>query len=1196
MNSKKRFDLLIISGFSFLILLLVAISLLGISGLEKTKTLFRETYQNAFQVLVETEHANSDLIAAHRAMKDVALSRSETQFQAALNDFNSYDTAISEYLLKMRRTDPGNALLGDVITAYGDWAVNRARTIELVKLGEYDLAAENTRTAGSDQVKLISNKMHLLMGQKQSEADAAYQQVENTSFVSVRFLLWMTVVAAVFAVLMSLYIRNRLLKAQSLLHEEKEKLQITFDSIGDGVITTDTNRNVLSLNKVAEEYTGWITEDAFGKPFNQVFDITNAYTGAKAKDPVEEVLTTDSICLLENHTILTSKDGTKRHIADSAAPIKDENAQTSGVVMIFRDVTERKMAEQLLKESEEKFRTIFEQSPIGIGLSHSVTGHIIELNDRFAEIIGRTKDEIKHIDWMSITHPEDLQNDLTQMALLNKGKLSSYQMEKRYFKPDSSIVWVNMSITLAYTQPEYSLHLCMVEDITQQKLAENELKISEQRLKTAQDIANVGNWEIDLKTNVMWASEQAFIIYGLHYDTPFLPLQAVQEAVRKEDRGMMDKALRSLLTENKPYDVQFAINRVNDNALRFMHSIAILEYDTNGKPDRVIGTIQDITELKTAELAFAQSNLQLEATLQSTADGIEAVDLEGNIIFCNEQFKKMWALSDDITDMHRIFEFITGKIVNPNKSLTNIYDFLKQMEKESVRELALLDGRTIERYSNPILSNGKILGYVLSYRDVSDRKHSEQALLASEAKHKAMIANISDSILIIDKSGALRYISPNMEKLFGWRYGDFKNHRLSEFIHPDDIDLIKEDYVHVMNNNGLELTFEFRLKCKDGRYKYIKLTAVNMIDDPNIQGILMNFNDISDSKIRENEILYLNYHDLLTGLYNRAFFEEECRRLDTERQLPISVIMGDINGLKLINDAFGHVEGDKLLVEIAKILNISCRKEDILARTGGDEFCILLPQTTTEEARTICKRIYDDCKKYESKSDKDMFYLSISLGYATKIDATVTIEGILTEAEEYMYKQKLLERKSMRSSLISSIKTTMNEKSHLTAEHEERLVALSKLIGQALDLNDVQTNELELLSTLHDIGKLSINDQILNKQGKLTTEEWIEIRKHPDIGYRIAHASPELMPIAEYILCHHERWDGTGYPQGLKGDSIPLLSRIVSVVDAFDAMTQDRPYRKAMPEAEAINEIIKNSGTQFDPEIAKIFVDIISGL
>ena len=144
-------------------------------------------------------------------------------------------------------------------------------------------------------------------------------------------------------------------------------------------------------------------------------------------------------------------------------------------------------------------------------------------------------------------------------------------------------------------------------------------------------------------------------------------------------------------------------------------------------------------------------------------------------------------------------------------------------------------------------------------------------------------------------------------------------------------------------------------------------------------------------------------------------------------------------------------------------------------------------------------------------------------------------------------------------------------------------------------MQQIELNELELLATLHDIGKVGISDQILNKPGKLTDDEWAQMKKHSEIGYRIAMASPELMPIADFILSHHERWDGHGYPQGLAGDKIPLASRILAVADAFDAMTEDRVYRKAMSTADALKEIEKNSGTQFDPEIVGTFLQFTEG-
>ncbi len=344
--------------------------------------------------------------------------------------------------------------------------------------------------------------------------------------------------------------------------------------------------------------------------------------------------------------------------------------------------------------------------------------------------------------------------------------------------------------------------------------------------------------------------------------------------------------------------------------------------------------------------------------------------------------------------------------------------------------------------------------------------------------------------------------------------------------------------------------------------------------------------------IQNEKILHISHHDFLTGLYNRSFFEEEKRRLDTGRQLPISIIMGDINGLKLINDGFGHHEGDKVLVEIGKILKNCCRSEDIISRIGGDEFAILLPQTDGPSAKKICSRIHDTCKGYESKSS--LIHPSISLGYATKTSETMRIDDVLKAAEEIMYRQKLLESTSAHSSIMTSLKAIMFEKSQETEEHAERMIQLSKEIGLALQLSDSEQNELELLSALHDIGKMSIPSEILGKQEKLTEEEWGEIKKHPAVGFRIAQATAELRPIAKYVLSHHERWDGKGYPQGLTGESIPLLSRILAIVDSFDAMTNARTYRSAITKEEAMEEIKKNAGTQFDPELSKLFLEIMS--
>lgn len=351
------------------------------------------------------------------------------------------------------------------------------------------------------------------------------------------------------------------------------------------------------------------------------------------------------------------------------------------------------------------------------------------------------------------------------------------------------------------------------------------------------------------------------------------------------------------------------------------------------------------------------------------------------------------------------------------------------------------------------------------------------------------------------------------------------------------------------------------------------------------------FEDVTEEKKRLDEIKYLSMYDQLTGLYNRTFFEEMMAKVNNDvKALPLSVIVGDVNGLKLINDAFGHHAGDDLLIEVARILKMSCNADDIIARLGGDEFAILLPKTSHIEASIKIKCIHDRI----SAAANQPIIKNIALGSATKEKETEDFSLVFKKAEDRMYRRKLLESKSLRSGYMHSLKETLFQKSYETHDHANRLKCGSKRIALELGLMPSENDDLELLCLLHDVGKIAISDSILLKPGKLTDEEWTEMKRHVEIGYRIAQNIPELSSIAEYILCHHERWDGKGYPQGLKGEEIPLLARIISVVDAYDAMTNDRAYRQAMIPEAALAEIRKHAGTQFDPRVARIFCKVCS--
>ena len=381
---------------------------------------------------------------------------------------------------------------------------------------------------------------------------------------------------------------------------------------------------------------------------------------------------------------------------------------------------------------------------------------------------------------------------------------------------------------------------------------------------------------------------------------------------------------------------------------------------------------------------------------------------------------------------------------------------------------------------------------------------------------------------------------------------------------------------------------EYRINTAEGQLKWVYEQGQAVYDKAGeveaLEGLII---DVSDQKLRQERIEYLLKHDPITGLFNRIQYESDKKRLETEESLPLTVMIGDMNGLKLVNEAFGSEEGDKLILSIANILQSCCEDGWILSRIGGDEFGVLMPQTDAVRANEYVKRVHKTCKEYNQKNGG--CELNISLGFATMEDLTDSFSVTEKLAEDYLYHHKLLERGSICSAIISSIQTTMFERSNETKEHGDRMAVLAREIGSRLRLTQLELDDLSLLATLHDVGKVVIDNDILMKPGELSETEWVEMRKHPEVGYRIASASAEMSSIADGILSHHERWDGGGYPRGLKAFKIPLLARIVSVVDAYDAMTEDRIYRKAMTQESALAELKRNSGNQFDPYVVKAF-------
>ncbi len=345
--------------------------------------------------------------------------------------------------------------------------------------------------------------------------------------------------------------------------------------------------------------------------------------------------------------------------------------------------------------------------------------------------------------------------------------------------------------------------------------------------------------------------------------------------------------------------------------------------------------------------------------------------------------------------------------------------------------------------------------------------------------------------------------------------------------------------------------------------------------------------EIEERKKTEEIIKYRSYHDELTGLYNRAYFSEQFLHLNQAEHLPLSIIVADLNGLKITNDTFGHQTGDQIIIQIARILESVFQDDGIIARIGGDEFVILLPNTPKSLADNFCQQVKQAC----ALAPKTPIQPSVALGFETKNDMTSDINMIFKQAEDKMYEDKLGEQGHISTTILESLEGLLRKTTNESSEHSQRLRNLALKLGRQLSLSRQDLNALSLLADLHDIGKLALSEELLQKKAPLTLDEWERIKKHSELGYKIATSLPELSQIATGILNHHERWDGAGYPQGLAKEDIPLLARIIALVDAYDVMTMGRPYKTPLSKSDAIKELKKCAGTQFDPALVKLFIN-----
>ncbi|APM38628.1 PAS domain S-box protein [Clostridium kluyveri] len=600
---------------------------------------------------------------------------------------------------------------------------------------------------------------------------------------------------------------------------------------------------------------------------------------------------------------------------------------------------------------------------------------------------------------------------------------------------------------------------------------------------------------------------------------------------------------------------------------------------------------KDIGYKKKSEQELQLQRLYFSQLLENSPEAICMLDNEDRIIDVNPAFEKLFGYTKEELKNYYINDRIVqkeaiGEAVGISKSVMNGnivgYETFRMRKDKSLINVHIL--------AHPILFEHKQIGVFGIYKDITEQKCSEKALKASEYTFRTLFESSSDSVIIVENSKIIDCNTAAVEVLgYASKMGIIGKspYEISPEKQPDgSISKKKQDDILKKAVEKGKFKFEWWNEKIDGTLLPVEvmMTAI-LLNGKKVFHCLCR--DITERKEMEQKLKYLSYRDQLTSLYNRRFFEEELKRMDVKYNFPLTVVMADVNGLKLINDSFGHTVGDELLKKVSEAMEKGCPKEGVVARLGGDEFVILMPRTDLYKAR----QIINDIKGMLLKEKVNSAYVDVSFGYECKINNEQKIEEVLKKSEDNMYKRKLFESPIMRKKTLDSIIKALYERNEREAQHAQKVSELCENMGKALGLPESEIEELKTLGLFHDIGKIAVDESILNKVEDLASYELEQLKRHSEVGYRILNTVSDMTQIARYTLAHHEKWDGSGYPKCLKGEEIPLQSRIIAIVDAYDIMINEKRNGKTLTEDMAVKELKKNSGTCFEPRLVGIFIE-----
>lgn len=961
--------------------------------------------------------------------------------------------------------------------------------------------------------------------------------------------------------------------------ESNSMYRVLFPNAADALLLLSPAGDIIDANHRAMELYNYGEDELAGKNISEIWGGYKLSVSECLADKGHE------IALPGMHR---KKDGSK--FAAQVEIFKTElEAQ-----LLFLAIIRSSRSDATLQDGERhqqvEYLKVFSKNINEMFFIYDLDSRITYMNTRFIDKMGYSPDEVigkKLLDFIPPEYHISVQKEIQDRLI--KGMQNTFYTKVMFKDSTQTIIRVKSSPIME--NGIITGGMCLAEDMTEKMQQEEVIKKSEEQLRQITDNIIDMVCKTDTRARIEYLSPSVYKILG--YRPEEVLGTRLYDNIHPEDKEKVAKITKDCIRARKSSDIELRY-RNDEGQYIWMESIGTPLFDDVGNFIGSIIVSRDISHRKQTEAALRKSEGNFRALFNTMQEGFalweivynedhQLIDLK--FLDVNPTFEKNIGISRSQ---------LIGKRITEQKVFIEDYWFTIFNNVMKTGQPQEFEGyfSHLNSYFELFIFQPEPSNIACLVVDISARRRAEKDLANEKEWLAVTLGSIAEGVIATDAFGQVLFLNPIAAEMLGWTQENAIGKHLSDLLNEvENMYGFKECGDEIMDDpewHEAELNDNLLCIVRNGIRRYLSNSAATIRDkEGNDLGMVMVLGDITEKKKTEEKIQYLSYNDKLTGLYNRAYIDIILNDLDHQEQLPVSLIMGDINGLKLTNDVFGHQEGDRLLVNVAKILKMSCRDNDVVARWGGDEFLIVLPQTDKEVAQKVCERIRKTCKE----AGTDPIAVSVALGTATRANMQQDISGVFILAEEQMYSNKLSESQVVRSEIIAGLEKTLCERSCENEEHSLRMKELALEIAQHLNLDKSEMDKLALLASLHDIGNVAITQEILMKVEPLDTDDWDRIRRHPEIGYRMAQSIPELRSIAEAILCHHERWDGTGYPQGLSGIQIPLLARVISVIDAYDVMTHDSVYKKAVTPEQALQELRKCSATQFDPHIVEVFMN-----